>query len=148
MGTSDLAKTLRVPHSPQREGLLYSLSQCVLAAREVGVDILDGVQLDLNDEDALQAVCMQGYELGFDGKTLIHPRQINIANAAFAPNAQAIQHAEEIACAWQKARDQGQGLVVVNGQLIEHFHAEEALRTMAIAEAISKTHLERNSTHV
>jgi citrate lyase subunit beta/citryl-CoA lyase len=142
MGTSDLAKTLRVPHTTHRTGLLTALSQCVLAARESGLDILDGVQLDLHDQQALEQVCKQGCELGFDGKTLIHPRQIDSANRAFAPDANAIAHARRIATAWAQAQSDNKALVVVDGQLIEHPHADEANRVLAIAEAIALTSAE------
>ena len=137
MGTSDLASALRVTHTTQRTGLLPALGQCVLAAREAGLDILDGVQLDLHDADALQQICHQGCALGFDGKTLIHPRQIEAANNAFSPSAASVQRAQRIVDAWQQASSSGGALVVVDGQLVEHFHVEEAQRVLDIANAIT-----------
>jgi citrate lyase subunit beta/citryl-CoA lyase len=108
----------------------------VLAAREAQVDILDGVQLDLDDDAALAQVCAQGRELGFDGKTLIHPRQIETTNHAFSPTAGSVQPATRIVSAWQQASQDGHALVVVDGQFIEHLHADEARRVLAIAQAI------------
>jgi citrate lyase subunit beta/citryl-CoA lyase len=137
MGTSDLAKALRVPHTPHRSGLLYSLSRCVLAARSAGREILDGVQLDLGDDDALEAVCRQGRELGFDGKTLIHPRQVDAANRHFGPHAAQLAQARAVLDAWEQARIRGQGVVLVNGQLVEQLHVDEAHRLCALAERIA-----------
>lgn len=140
LGTSDLAKELRTPHTTRRWGLLGALSWCVLAARAHGLEILDGVQLDLADDEALEAVCLQGRDLGFDGKTLIHPRQIDIANRVFAPSAKAVQDAERVIQAWQAARDQGSGVAVVEGRLVEALHVEEAQRTLTLASAIEHLH--------
>jgi len=136
MGTSDLAKILRIPHTARRSGLLTALSQCVLAAREASLDILDCVQLDLEDEGALIQICAQGRELGFDGKTLIHPRQIEAANRAYSPDADSVQRAARIVSAWEQASRDGSALVIVDGQLIEHLHADDARRVLAIAAAI------------
>jgi citrate lyase subunit beta/citryl-CoA lyase len=137
LGTSDLAKDLRVPHTPQRLGLLYSLGQCVLAARANGIDVFDGVHLDLEDDEGLQAACVQGVELGFDGKTLIHPRQIAITNQCFSASAEDLARAEKIRVAWQQAEAEGKGVVLVDGRLVEALHVEEAVRLLAIAEKIT-----------
>lgn len=136
MGTSDLAKELRVPHTPDRIGFLASLSLCVLAARANGLDILDGVHLSLDDEAGLRAVCYQGRELGFDGKTLIHPKQLEAANTVFAPADDDVQRAARVIEAWEDARARGQGVAVLDGRLVENLHVEEARRTLAMAEAI------------
>jgi len=137
MGTSDLAKELRVPHTPERLGFISSLSQCVLAARAHSLDILDGVYLDLSDEQGYQAICEQGRELGFDGKTLIHPKQLAAANEVFGPSAASVAQAEKIIAAFNEAESQGLGVVVVDGKLVENLHVDEAQRTLAIASVIA-----------
>jgi citrate lyase subunit beta/citryl-CoA lyase len=136
MGTSDLSKELRVPAEHDRTGLMTPLSWCVTVARAFGLDILDGVQLDLEDQEAFRAVCEQGRRLGFDGKTLIHPKQIAAANEIFAPAADELEKAREILEAWDRARADGQGITVVHGRLVETLHVEEAKRTLALANAI------------
>lgn len=138
MGTSDLARELRVPHTPARLGFLASLSQCVLAARAHGLDILDGVHLDLHDDAGLQAACAQGRELGFDGKTLIHPAQLAAANTVFAPAADEIARAHEIIAAWREAQARGSALVVLNGRLVENLHVAEAERLLALAGSVAR----------
>ncbi len=136
MGTSDLSQGLRLPlHA--HAGLMQSRAICVLAAREAGIDVLDGVCLDLNDETALRAQCMDGRSLGFDGKTLIHPSQIDTANAVFSPSDTEVNQARRIVDAWQHATADGQGLCVLDGQLIEHLHVRDAERILALAEAIT-----------
>ncbi|QQD19648.1 CoA ester lyase [Spongiibacter nanhainus] len=137
LGTSDLAKDLRVPHTADRLGLLASLSASVLAARANGVDVFDGVHLDLEDDEGLARACRQGVELGFDGKTLIHPRQIAATNEAFSPSAEAVSRAERIREAWKQAEAEGKGVVLVDGKLVESLHVEEAMRVLAIHEALS-----------
>ncbi len=139
MGTSDLAKELRVPHRPDRLGLQTSLQLCVLAARAHGLDILDGVYLDINDATGYQAACEQGVALGFDGKTLIHPSQIDAANEAFAPSAEVVERAGRILEAWQQAEAEGKAVAVVDGKLVEILHVDEAKRHLAIADAIGMT---------
>jgi citrate lyase subunit beta/citryl-CoA lyase len=136
MGTSDLAKEARVRHTPDRIGFITALSLCVMAARSHGLDILDGVYLDLNDAEGFQAACEQGRDMGFDGKTLIHPKQLEAANAVFAPAEKDVTNARMIIDAWEQARAEGKGVVVVNGRLIENLHVEEARRTLAVTEAI------------
>ncbi|WP_372878202.1 HpcH/HpaI aldolase/citrate lyase family protein [Spongiibacter marinus] len=137
MGTSDLAKELRVPHTPDRLGLQASLSQCVLAARAHGLDVLDGVHLNLDDEAGFEQACEQGVQLGFDGKTLIHPKQIAAANEAFGPSEQQLAQAKKIHQAWVEAEAQGLGVVVVDGRLVESLHVDEALRILAIGDALA-----------
>ena len=137
MGTSDLARALRVPHTAQCLGLLHALTHAVLVARSYGLDILDGVHLDLQDDTGLRAACEQGRELGFDGKTVIHPRQLAAANQIFAPSESELSRAAEIVAAWEVARAEGKGVILVGGQLVENLHVEEAQRLIALAEAIA-----------
>jgi citrate lyase subunit beta/citryl-CoA lyase len=136
MGTSDLSQCLRVPATIEREGLVYALSHCILAAREANIDVLDGVCVDLANPEIYQVQCEQGRELGFDGKTLIHPSQITIANAVFAPSDHDIERANNIITAWNEALARGDGLCVLDGKLVENLHANEASRTIALHEAI------------
>jgi citrate lyase subunit beta/citryl-CoA lyase len=137
MGTSDLAKDLRAPPDPGRMGLITSLGLCLLAARAAGADILDGVHLDLDDDAGFEAACRQGVELGFDGKTLIHPKQIEACNRIFQPAVAEIERAKRIIAAFSEARAKGLGVAVLDGRLIEHLHVESARRTVALAEAIA-----------
>ncbi len=137
MGTSDLAKELRVPHTPDRLGMQTSLQLCVLAARAHGLEILDGVYLDIKDEAGYAEACEQGVKLGFDGKTLIHPSQIEAANRAFAPSPEVVERARKIIEAWEAAKAEKKAVAVVDGKLVEVLHFEEAQRHLAIAEAIS-----------
>lgn len=137
MGTSDLAKELRVPHRADRLGFLYSLSRCVLAARLAGIDVLDGVHLDFANQEAFRAVCEQGRDLGFDGKSLIHPSQIAVSNEVFAPSLTDIDRARSIVALWQQAQARGAGVAVLDGKLIENLHVVEAQRTLAFAEMLA-----------
>jgi len=137
MGTSDLSKDTRVRHTPDRLGFITALNLCVYAARAHGLDIIDGVQLDLEDDELLAIACKQGRDLGFDGKSLIHPKQIAAANAAFAPGERELADAREIIEAFEEARSRGRGVVVVKGRLVENLHVEEARRNLALAEAIA-----------
>lgn len=138
MGTSDLSKELRVPHTPDRLGFISALSQCVLAARAHNLDIIDGVHLNLSDEQGYLQTCEQGRHLGFDGKSLIHPKQIEAANNIFGLAEGAAEQAQQIINAWQQATSERQGVVVVDGKLVENLHVEEAQRTLAIAQALAK----------
>lgn len=138
MGTSDLAKDLRVPHTPYREGLAYSLGRCVMAARAAGLTIIDGVHLDLDDDKGFSIACEQGRNMGFDGKSLIHPKQISMANRIYSPTKSAVEHAQQVIEAWKNAQRENSGVVVVNGKLVENLHVEEARRTMALMQAIEK----------
>jgi citrate lyase subunit beta/citryl-CoA lyase len=138
MGTSDLAKELRIPHTADRLGFIYALSRCVLAARAAGIEIIDGVQLDLDDETALRGACEQGRTLGFEGKSLIHPKQIAVANDIFSPSAAAIADAQQVISAWETAKQQGSGVAVVNGKLVENLHVAEAQRILVMAQALAR----------
>jgi citrate lyase subunit beta/citryl-CoA lyase len=137
MGTSDLTKDLRAREAPDRAPLLTSLGLVLLAARAQGLAALDGVHLDLDDDDGFAAACVQGRTLGFDGKTLIHPKQIAPANAAFAPSMDELAQARRIIAAHDAALAAGKGIVVVDGRPIENLHIEAARRTVALAEAIA-----------
>ncbi len=139
MGTSDLAKDLHACHTAQRLPMLTSLGLCLLAARAHGLAIVDGVHLDLGDEAGLRDVCRQGLELGFDGKTLIHPKQIAAANEIFAPDPAEIEEARKIIAAHAEAEKAGKGVVLVDGRLIENLHVENAHRLLALARAIGET---------
>lgn len=136
MGTSDLTKDLHAQHTRMRLPMLTSLSLCLLAARAYGLGILDGVYLDLADEEGFRESCLQGLELGFDGKTLIHPKQVAPANEVFAPDADRIAYSRRIIEAYEKALAEGQGIVVVDGKLIENLHVEDARRLVALDDAI------------
>jgi citrate lyase subunit beta/citryl-CoA lyase len=137
MGTNDLAKAMRVPQTAAREGFQYALSRCVLAARCHGLDILDGVHIHLNDDQGLRHACEQGLVLGFDGKTLIHPKQLEAANQVFAPSAAAVDAAQRMVSAWDAGGGQ-QGVMVIDGRLVEALHVEDARRTVALAALIAQ----------
>jgi citrate lyase subunit beta / citryl-CoA lyase len=135
MGTNDLAKELYAAHVPGRHPLLTGLGLALLAARATGKVILDGVYNDVQDTDGFLAECRQGREMGFDGKTLVHPGQVAGANAAYAPSEQEVAEARGIVEAWEDG--EGSGVVTYQGRMVEHLHVETARRTLAIADAIS-----------
>ncbi len=137
MGTSDLAKDLGAAHTRERLPMLASLGLCVLAARAARIAILDGVHLDLADDEGFAFSCRQGRELGFDGKTLIHPKTVDAANAIFAPSEAELAWARKIIAAHAEATKAGQGVVVVDGRLVENLHVEGAKRQVALADAIA-----------
>lgn len=134
MGTNDLVKELYAEHVPGRAPILPSLHTALLAARAAGIAIVDGVYNDVRDTDGFLAECRQGREMGFDGKTLIHPGQVEGANAAFAPSAEAVADAQGLIQAWEDGA--GSGVVTFNGRMVENLHVESARRTLAIDEAI------------
>ena len=138
MGTSDLAKDLHCLHTPSRGPFMTSLSWCILAARANGLSILDGVHLDLADDDGFAESCRQGREIGFDGKTLIHPKTIAAANAAFAPDDAEVQWSRRVIAAHEEAENAGKGVVLLDGQLIENLHVEEAHRIVGLADRIAE----------
>ncbi len=138
MGTSDLTKELRCGSVRDRLPLQASLSHCLLVARAYGLVILDGVHLDLADDEGFEAACRQGADMGFDGKTLIHPKTIDVTNRIFAPNEQEVVWAESIMTAYANAIAEGKGIVVVDGKLIENLHVENARRILALTQAIAK----------
>jgi citrate lyase subunit beta/citryl-CoA lyase len=137
MGTSDLAKDLQAQHTAMRLPLITALGLCLLAARAARLTILDGVFLDLNDHEGFADSCRQGAELGFDGKTLIHPKQLDAANEVFAPSEEELRLSRRIIEAYAEAEAQGKGVVVVDGKLIERLHVDHAERVVALAEAIA-----------
>jgi citrate lyase subunit beta/citryl-CoA lyase len=138
MGTNDLAKELRAERVATRHPLLTGLGLCLLAARARGKVILDGVYNDIKNEEGFLAECRQGREMGFDGKTLIHPSQLDPCNEVFAPSADQVSDAQEIIAAFEAAERDGRGVVTVNGRMIENLHVDEARRTLAQAAAIAE----------
>jgi len=137
MGTSDLAKDLHAAHTGVRLPMLTSLGLCLLAARAFGLSVLDGVHLDLADDEGFARSCVQGKELGFDGKTLIHPKTIAKANEVFAPSTEEVAWSREVIAAHAEASRAGKGVVLLDGKLIENLHVENAKRLVALADAIA-----------
>lgn len=138
MGTNDLAKDLSTRFRPDRAPLMTGLGLCLLAARAHGLLCIDGVFNAFKDVEGLAAECEAGRDLGFDGKTLIHPAQVACANRIFAPSAKEIHEAREIVEAFEKAEALGQGVAVLNGRIVENLHAETAKRTLTKAAAITR----------
>ena len=138
MGTSDLAKELDCTHTRERLPMITSLGLCMLAARAYGLTILDGVYLDLGDAEGFVYACHQGADLGFDGKTLIHPNQVGPCNEVFTPRPEDVEWSRRIIAAHTEAAAKGEGVAVVDGKLIENLHVESAERLVAMAEAIEK----------
>ncbi|MBL6651835.1 MAG: CoA ester lyase [Reyranella sp.] len=136
MGTNDLVKDMRARHTPMRLPMVTALGIGMLAARAYGLTILDGVYNDIQDADGFRAVCQQGLEMGFDGKTLIHPSQIAPCNEVFAPSAAELEMAGKIVAAFKQAQAEGKGVVTVDGRMIENLHVEQAERALALASAI------------
>jgi len=137
MGTSDLTKDLGALNTPDRLPMITGLGLTLLAARAFGLAVLDGVHVDLEDEAGFAAACRQGRELGFDGKTLIHPKQLVAANAAFAPTEAELTRARLIIAAHADAVAAGKGITLVDGKLVEALHVETARRTVALGEAVA-----------
>jgi citrate lyase subunit beta/citryl-CoA lyase len=137
LGTNDLAKELRATLVPGRQPLLPHLATALLAAREAGIAVLDGVYNDVKDLDGFEAECRQGMEMGFDGKTLIHPSQVDIANRVWAPSDAEVEHARRVIEAFEEAQRDGRGVVTVDGRMIENLHVDNARRTLSVAEAIA-----------
>jgi citrate lyase subunit beta / citryl-CoA lyase len=137
MGTNDIVKELNGLHTPGREAVLTSLGLSVLAARAFGLAILDGVYNDIDNTAGLEAVCAQGRAMGFDGKTLIHPSQIDPCNRAFAPSDAEVAAARKIIAAFALPGNKGKGAISLDGRMVELLHAEIAGRTVALAEAIA-----------
>lgn len=137
MGTNDLAKDLNTRFRPDREPLLTGLGLCLLAAKAHGRIIIDGVYNAFKDEGGLKAECEQGRDMGFDGKTLIHPAQLEIANMAYAPSEAEIDLATRQIAAFDEAQAAGQGVAVVDGKIVENLHVATARQTLARAKAIA-----------
>jgi citrate lyase subunit beta/citryl-CoA lyase len=138
MGTNDLAKDTRARLVPGRAPMLPWLMSCVAAARAYGLDILDGVYNDLGNAEGFATECCQARELGFDGKTLIHPRQIEPCNDAFSPSADEVAQARKMIAAFDEPANRDKGVIQIDGKMVERMHAEMARRTVAIADAIAK----------
>jgi citrate lyase subunit beta / citryl-CoA lyase len=138
MGTSDLAKELDCAHTRERLPFMTSLGLCLLAARAYGLAILDGVYLDLKDDAGFEFACRQGAEMGFDGKTLIHPNQVAMCNQVFTPRQDDVEWSRKIIAAHAAAAARGEGVAVVDGKLIENLHVESAQRLVKMAEVIEK----------
>jgi citrate lyase subunit beta/citryl-CoA lyase len=138
MGTNDLAKDTRARLVPGRAPMLPWLMICIAAARAYGLSILDGVYNDLGNAEGFAAECGQARDLGFDGKTLIHPRQIEPCNEAFSPTADEVVLARKMIAAFDLPENKDKGVVQVDGRMVERLHAEMARQTVAIAEAIEK----------
>lgn len=137
MGTNDLAKELRAALVPGRAPLLPHLATALLAAREAGVLALDGVYNDVQDLAGFEAECVQGAQLGFDGKTLVHPTQVDVANRVWAPSDSEIAHARQVIEAFEAAGREGKGVVTVDGRMIENLHVDNAHRVLATAQALA-----------
>jgi (3S)-malyl-CoA thioesterase len=137
MGTNDLAKDLQTRFRPDRLPLMTGLGLCLLAAKAHGRVIVDGVYNAYLDDEGLRAECEQGRDMGFDGKTLIHPAQVDIANTAFAPSQAEIDLARRQIAAYEEAEAAGQGVAVVDGRIVENLHVATARETLAKAEAIA-----------
>ncbi|MGK0275747.1 MAG: citrate lyase subunit beta/citryl-CoA lyase [Ilumatobacter sp.] len=138
MGTNDLAKELRSPIVVGRHPLVPHLATALLAAREAGKVILDGVYNDVQNADGFAAECRQGMEMGFDGKTLIHPSQVQPANDVWAPSADEIEYAQRVIAAFDEAVAAGKGVVTVDGRMIENLHVDNARRVLATSAAIAE----------
>ena len=138
MGTNDLVKDMRARHTPMRLPMVTALGLGMLAARAHGLTILDGVYNDIQDAEGFRAVCQQGLEMGFDGKTLIHPSQVEPCNEVFAPSAAELEMAARIVSAFKAAQAEGKGVVTVDGRMIENLHVDQAERALALAAAIKE----------
>ncbi|MBM3650283.1 MAG: CoA ester lyase [Alphaproteobacteria bacterium] len=138
MGTNDLVKDMRARHTPMRLPMVTALGIGMLAARAHGLTILDGVYNDIQDTEGFRAVCRQGLEMGFDGKTLIHPSQVEPCNEVFAPSTAELEMASKIVTAFRKAQAEGKGVATVSGRMIENLHVEQAERSLALALAIKQ----------
>jgi citrate lyase subunit beta/citryl-CoA lyase len=133
MGTNDMLKELYAESVPGRAPLSTALQMCLLGARAAGKSIVDGVYNDVRDPEGFEAECLQGKRFGFDGKTLIHPGQVEICNTVFSPSAEEIEHAHKVIEAFEQAEAAGAGVVTVDGRMIEHLHVESARRVISLA---------------
>lgn len=138
MGTNDLVKELRAVQVPGRAPVISHLATALLAAREANKPILDGVYNDIKNSDGFRDECTQGMQMGFDGKTLIHPDQVAIANDVWAPSGAEVEHSRRVIEAFNAARAEGKGVVQLDGKMIENLHVANAERLIAIAEAIAE----------
>jgi citrate lyase subunit beta/citryl-CoA lyase len=138
MGTTDLAHELRIPHRADRLGLLYALSKCVNAARMHGRIILDSVFLNIQDDEAFRFDCEHGHGLGFDGKTLIHPGQIAVANEVYGLSEAQVEQARRVIAAWEQAESIGKGVAVLDGKLVETMHVDAARRILSMTDSLKQ----------
>jgi citrate lyase subunit beta/citryl-CoA lyase len=145
MGTNDLAKDTRARLVPGRAPMLPWLMTCVAAARAYGLDILDGVYNDLGNADGFAAECAQARDLGFDGKTLIHPRQIEPCNETFSPSKEEVEAARKMIAAFDQPENENKGVIQIDGRMVERLHADMARQTVAIADAIAKRQTAKES---
>ena len=136
LGTNDLVKELKARHTPLREGLLPMLAMALLGARAAGLSVLDGVHNNVKDTESFERVCAQGREMGFDGKTLIHPSQVGACNRIFSPTSEEVQEAQWIVDAFALPEHHGKGVIQLNGRMVELLHAEIARQTLEMARAI------------
>lgn len=136
IGTNDLVKDLRARHVPGRQPVLHALSQALLVARAYGLNVLDGVYSNFRDEEGFKVECQQARDMGFDGKTLIHPSQVAPANAAFSPTDAELTEAQRMLQAFEAAKAEGKGVAVLDGRMIEELHLAEARRMVAMAAAL------------
>ena len=141
-GTNDLAKDLRCATDQNRAALQFGLQSMVMAARAAGCAVIDGVYNKFKDEDGLSAECAQGRALGFDGKTLIHPAQIEVANQMFAPTEAELDLARRQIAAFEEIQRAGQGVAVVDGNIVENLHAEGARQLLKKAKTIAELNME------
>ena len=137
MGTNDMAKELRATITPDRHALLPYLAKCLLSARAADIGILDGVYNDIKDDSGFLSVCVQGAQMGFDGKTLIHPNQVAPTNEIFSPSMDELDFHRRVIEEFEAAGKEGRGVLTVNGKMIENLHVDEARRALAIAETIA-----------
>ena len=137
LGTSDLAKDLGAEHTLDRIPFMTSLELCILAGRAAGLAILDGVHLDLEDVAGFRQSCVQGRQMGMDGKTLIHPKTIDTANEVFAPADEEVAWSKRVIDAHAEAEKAGKGVLLIDGKLIENLHVKQAKRLVAMADAIA-----------
>jgi citrate lyase subunit beta/citryl-CoA lyase len=136
MGTNDLAKEFNAVATPDRLAFLFSLSAALAAARAYSLAAIDGVYNDIDNHAGLSTECEQGRVLGFDGKTLIHPSQIETANRVFSPSEAELSHARGVVAAFELPGNRGKGVISLNGQMVELLHLEQAERLLAIDDAI------------
>jgi citrate lyase subunit beta/citryl-CoA lyase len=138
MGTNDIAKELRAAHTPDRVPMMTSLGLALVAARAYDLVILDGVYNDIKNEEGFAAICEQGRDMGFDGKTLIHPSQVGPCNTIFSPDPEMVAFARRTIEAFELPENKGKGVLKVDGRMVEILHADIARRTVAIADAIAE----------
>ena len=134
LGNADLTKDLNARHTVDRIALTYALSKCVVAARAYGLKVVDGVHLDIHNEETFRSTARQGRDLGFDGKSLLHPKDVKVCNEIFGTTDEEAEKALKIIDAFSKAKSEGKGVVVVDGKLVENLHVEEAYKALAMYE--------------